>query len=239
VLYRLVARVGFPAAGALLDALELEDDRTARWRLFEMLAQLGSEVGNAVVVRLPGAPRYVQRNLLLLMARLETWPKDFSALPYAKHPDPRVRREAYALLLRDPTTRAESIALAVSDTDERIVRAALNAALEGGCPREAVGVLTERLDQRSLDGMMAVLAIRVIAPVRLPVVLDVLVKSALSRKRTWFFGRKLAPRSQPMLAALSALAWTWAQEPQAMKVLSLAERDPDSAVQNAIRSRGP
>jgi hypothetical protein len=239
VLYRLVARVGFPAAGALLDALELEDDRTARWRLFEMLAQLGPDVGNAVVARLPGSPWYVQRNLLLLMARLETWPKDFTAKPYAKHPDPRVRREAYALLLRDHETRAESIALAVADSDERIVRAALNAALEGGCPREAVGVLTERLDQRSLDGMMAVLAIRVIAPVRLPVVLDVLVKSALSRKRTWFFGRKLAPRSQPMLAALSALAWTWAQEPQAMKVLSLAERDPDSAVQNAIRSRGP
>jgi hypothetical protein len=239
VLYRLVARVGFPAAGALLDALELEDDRTARWRLFEMLAQLGPDVGNAVVARLPGSPWYVQRNLLLLMARLETWPKDFTAKPYAKHPDPRVRREAYALLLRDHDTRAESIALAVADSDERIVRAALNAALEGGCPREAVGVLTERLDQRSLDGMMAVLAIRVIAPVRLPVVLDVLVKSALSRKRTWFFGRKLAPRSQPMLAALSALAWTWAQEPQAMKVLSLAERDPDSAVQNAIRSRGP
>jgi hypothetical protein len=238
VLYRLVARVGFPAAGALLDALELEDDRTARWRLFEMLAQLGPEVGNAVMARLPGSPWYVQRNLLLLMARLETWPKDFTAHPYAKHPDPRVRREAYALLLRDPATRAESIGLAVADSDERIVRAALNAALEGGCPREAVGVLTERLDQRSLDGMMAVLAIRVIAPVRLPVVLDVLVKSALSRKRTWFFGRKLAPRSQPMLAALSALAWTWAQEPQAMKVLSLAERDPDSAVQNAIRSRG-
>jgi hypothetical protein len=204
-----------------------------------MLAQLGPDVGNAVVARLPGSPWYVQRNLLLLMARLETWPKDFTAKPYAKHPDPRVRREAYALLLRDHETRAESIALAVADSDERIVRAALNAALEGGCPREAVGVLTERLDQRSLDGMMAVLAIRVIAPVRLPVVLDVLVKSALSRKRTWFFGRKLAPRSQPMLAALSALAWTWAQEPQAMKVLSLAERDPDSAVQNAIRSRGP
>ena len=138
VLYRLVARVGFPAAGALLDALELEDDRTARWRLFEMLAQLGPDVGNAVMARLPGSPWYVQRNLLLLMARLETWPKDFTALPYAKHPDPRVRREAYALLLRDPATRAESIALAVADSDERIVRAALNAALEGGCPREAV-----------------------------------------------------------------------------------------------------
>jgi hypothetical protein len=239
VLYRLVARVGFPAAGALLDALELEDDRTARWRLFEMLAQLGPDVGNAVVARLPGSPWYVQRNLLLLMARLETWPKDFTAHPYAKHPDPRVRREAYALLLRDPATRAESIALAVSDSDERIVRAALNAALEGGCPREAIGVLTERLSDRSLEGMMAVLAIRVLAPIRLPAVLDVLVKCVLSKKRRWLFGRKLAPKSQPMLAALSALAWTWSKEPQAMKVLTLAENDPDSAVQNAIRSRGP
>jgi len=237
VLFRLVARVGFPAAGALLDALELEDDRTARWRLFEMLAQLGPKVGAAVVARLPGSPWYVQRNLLLLMARLETWPEGFTALPYAKHADPRVRREAYALLLRDASTRGESIALAVADVDERIVRAALNAALEGGCPREAVPVLTERLGARTLDGMMAVLAIRVIAPVRLPVVLDVLVKCVLSSKRRWFFGRKLAPKSQPMLAALTALASTWSLDPQAQKVLALAARDTDPAVQNAIRGR--
>ena len=237
VLYRLVARVGFPAAGALLDALELEDDRTARWRLFEMLAQLGPDVGNAVITRLPGAPWYVQRNLLLLMARLETWPKMFTPLPYAKHPDPRVRREAYALLLRDPSMRGEAITLAVADIDERIVRAALNAALEGGCPREAIAVLTERLTERSLDGMMAVLAIRVIAPIRLPIVLEVLVRSVLSKKRRWFFGRKLAPKSQPMLAALTALAATWSQEPMAQKVLSMAERDTDPAVQNAIRGR--
>jgi DNA-binding NarL/FixJ family response regulator len=70
-------------------------------------------------------------------------------------------------------------------------------------------------------------------------VLDMLVGCALSRKRTWLFRRKLAPRSQPMLAALSALAWTWAQDPQAMKVLALAARDQDSNVQNAIRARAP
>jgi len=150
---------------------------------------------------------------------------------------PRVRREAYALLLRDPATRAESVALAVMDDDERIVRAALNSALEGGCPREAIDVLTKRLDDRSLDGMLAVLAIRVITPIRLPSVLDVLIKSALSRKRRWFIWRRLAPKSQPMLAALSALAFTWPQDPKAMKVLSMAENDPDSSVQNAIRSR--
>ncbi len=237
VLYRLVARVGFPAAGALLDALELEDDRTARWRLFEMLAQLGPDVGNAVMARLPGSPWYVQRNLLLLMARLETWPKSFTPLPYAGHPDPRVRREAYALLLRDPATRGEAIAMAVADSDERIVRAALNAGLEGGCSREAITVITERLTARSLDGMMAVLAIRVIAPIRLPLVLDVLVKSVVSKKKRWFFWHKLAPKSQPMLAALAALATTWSKEPMAQKVLALAEADTDPAVQNAIRGR--
>ncbi len=237
VLYRLVARVGFPAAGALLDALELEDDRTARWRLFEMLAQLGPDVGNAVMARLPGSPWYVQRNLLLLMARLETWPKSFTPLPYAGHPDPRVRREAYALLLRDPATRGEAIAMAVADSDERIVRAALNAGLEGGCPREAIAVITERLAARSLDGMMAVLAIRVIAPIRLPLVLEVLVKSVVSKKKRWFFRHKLAPKSQPMLAALAALATTWSKEPMAQKVLVLAEADTDPAVQNAIRGR--
>jgi hypothetical protein len=237
VLYRLVARVGFPAAGALLDALELEDDRTARWRLFEMLARLGPEVGGAVVQRLPGAPWYVQRNLLLLLARLETWPEGFTPLPYASHQDPRVRREAYALLLRDPATRAEAIALAVADGDDRIVRAALTAALEGGCPREAIPVLTERIAAHTLDGMMAVLAIRVIAPIRLPAVLDVLIRSALSAKRRWLFGRRLAPSSQPMLAALTGLAATWSQEPRAMKVLALAARETDPAIQQAIRGR--
>jgi hypothetical protein len=238
VLYRLVARVGFPAAGALLDALEVEDERTARWRLFEMLAQLGPEVGNAVMARLPGSPWYVQRNLLLLMARLETWPPTFTPLPYAKHQDPRVRREAYALLLRDPATRGEAIAMAVADVDERIVRAALNAALEGGCPREAIPELTQRLSERTLDGMLAVLAIRVLTPIRLPEVLDVLVSSALSRKRRWFFWRKLASRSQPMLAALGALSATWSGEPAAMRVLAMAQRETDPAVQNALRGRG-
>lgn len=237
VLYRLVARVGFPAAGALLDALEVEDERTARWRLFEMLAQLGPDVGNAVMARLPGSPWYVQRNLLLLMARLETWPPTFSPLPYAKQPDPRVRREAYALLLRDTATRAEAITMAVADVDERIVRAALNAALEGGCPREAIPVLTERLTERTLDGMLAVLAIRVLAPVRLPEVLEVMINSVIAQKRRWLFWRKLASKSQPMLAALTVLSTMWSADPAAMRVLAMAERDADPAVRSALRGR--
>jgi hypothetical protein len=98
-------------------------------------------------------------------------------------------------------------------------------------------VLTARLRERSLDGMLAVLAIRVLTPIRLPEILDVLVNSALARKRSWFIWRKLARKSQPMLAALSALSATWSGEPAAMRVLAMAAHDTDPAIQNALRGR--
>ena len=65
-----------------------------------------------------------------------------------------------------------------------------------------------------------------------------LVKSALARKRRWFFFRRLASKSQPMLAALTALSATWSGDPAAMRVLAMAERETDPAIQNALRGRG-
>jgi hypothetical protein len=85
--------------------------------------------------------------------------------------------------------------------------------------------------------MLAVLAIRVLTPIRLPEVLEVLVNSALARKRRFFFWRKLASKSQPMLAAITALSATWTGEPAAMRVLAMAGRETDPAVQNALRGR--
>ena len=235
VLYRLVSRVGFPAAGALLDALELEDERGARWKLFEMLTQLGPEVGDAVVARLPKAQWFVQRNLLLLMGRLPQWPAGFSAEPYARNPDARVRREAYALLLNDEKLRDKAVADAVGDEDERIVRAGLNIAAERGCPRDAMPVLTARLAAHSLDGMLGVLAVKVLQPVRLQAVLDCLVAATLAPKRRFQFRRRLAPKTPVTVAALAALATTWKQEPAAQKVLSIAARDDDPEIQAALR----
>jgi hypothetical protein len=239
VLYRLVSRVGFPAAGALLDALELEDERGARWKLFEMLTQLGPEVGHAVVARLPKAQWFVQRNLLLLMGRLPQWPEGFSAEPYARNPDARVRREAYALLLNDDKLRDKAIADAVADEDERIVRAGLNVASERGCPRDAMPVLAARLTKHSLEGMLGVLAVRVLQPVRLQAVLDCLVAATLAPKRRFQFRRKLAPKSPVTVAAIAALATTWSQEPAAQKVLAIASRDSDPEIQAALRGSRP
>ena len=237
VLHRLVTRVGYPAAGALLDALEGEDERGARWKLFEMLAQLGPKVGDAVVARLPKGPWTLQRNLLLLLGRLEEWPAGFSPAPYAKNPDARVRREAYALLLADPKTRDKAISDAVADADERIVRAGLNSALENGCPRDAIPVLTRRLTEHSLDGMMGALAVKVIAPVRLTPVYECLVAATLAPKRRFQFRRKLAPKSPIVVAAIAVLATTWGMEPATQKVLAVAARSDDPEIQAALRGK--
>ncbi len=239
VLHRLVTRVGFPAAGALLDALEKEDDRTARWKLFEMLSQLGPEVGDAVVARLPKAKWFVQRNLLLLMGRLPEWPEGFTPRDYAHNPDARVRREAYALLLHDPRTCDQAIVDAVADEDERIVRAALTAASERGCPRDAIPVLTKRLTAHTMDGMLGVLAIKVLTPIRLGAVLDCLVAATLAPRRRFQFRRKLAPKSPVTLAALALLATTWVKDPAAQKVLATAARESDPEILAAVRGSRP
>jgi hypothetical protein len=237
VLHRLVSRVGYPAAGALIDALEGEDERDARWKLFEMLAQLGPKVGDVVVARLPKGPWTLQRNLLLLLGRLPEWPAGFSPAPYAKNPDARVRREAYALLLADPKSRDKAIADAIADSDERIVRAGLNSAAERGCPRDAVPVLTRRLSDGSLDGMMGALAVKVLAPVRLTPVYDCLVAVTLAPKRRFQFRRKLSVKSPTMLAALGVLASSWGMEPVTQKVLAAAARSDDPEIKAALRGK--
>jgi len=235
VLHRLVTRVGPPASGALLDALEHEEDRNARWKLFEMLAHLGPEVGKAAVARLPKAPWTMQRNLLLLIGRLGAWPEGFTPLPYAKNPDARVRREAFALLLADEQLRDKGISDAIGDSDERIVRAGLTAAAERGCPRDAIPALVRRLGEGSFDGMLGALAVKVLAPVRLSAVLECLVSVSLAPRRRFQLRRRLAAKSPAMLAALGVLATTWGADGAAQKVLAIASRSDDPEVKGALR----
>ncbi len=150
-----------------------------------------------------------------------------------------MRREAYALLLNDDKLRDKAIADAVADEDERIVRAGLNVASERGCPRDAMPVLAARLTKHSLEGMLGVLAVRVLQPVRLQAVLDCLVAATLAPKRRFQFRRKLAPKSPVTVAAIAALATTWSQEPAAQKVLAIASRDSDPEIQAALRGSRP
>ncbi|MDQ6831712.1 MAG: hypothetical protein M3081_22885 [Gemmatimonadota bacterium] len=239
VLGRLVSRVGFPAATPLVDALEHEDDSQARWKLFEIIAQLGPGIGDIIVKRLPQAPWYLQRNLLLLMGRLPEWPAAFNPVPYTEHEDSRVRREAFALVLKqsDPRgrwTRETSISRGLRDLDERIVRAALTAAQNHGCPGDAVTIVANGLRDGSITGPLADLAVRTIAPTRAPHALKAIAQIAMSSKRRWF-RRPLAEKTSTLLAALSALAEFWPQDATAQQVLALAARSKDADVLLAIQ----
>ncbi|MEP6692599.1 MAG: hypothetical protein ABJD07_15690, partial [Gemmatimonadaceae bacterium] len=238
VLERMIARVGFAAAAPLLDALEHEDDSQARWKLFEILATLGPRIGDAIVQRLPNAPWYLQRNLLLLMGRLTEWPAEFNPVPYTQAADARVRREAFALVLKahDPRgrwSRDEAVSRGLRDGDERIRRAALTAAQAIGCPKDAVPIVAEGLRDGSLAGPLGELAVRTLAPVRSATALKALVQ--VSSGGTRWFRRTLAPKSPMLLAALAALTDNWSAESSAQAVLAVAARSKDADVLAAIR----
>jgi hypothetical protein len=234
VLGRLVASVGYPSAPALLDALEREEDRKQRDELYEMLAGLGPRAAAALIPRLSRAETEYLRRLLMLLNKMSEIPEDFSAQPYAGHSDAGVRREAFALLLRDPISRNKAIADGIADSDVGVNRLALKVASEFGCPKVAVPVLTRRLSDRTLDAMLGATAVRVLAPVRHPAVLSSFVSVCIAPRRRLFLFRRLSDKSPTMVAALGALARGWASAPQAARVLKMAYRSSDPEIQSML-----
>lgn len=227
----LVQQLGERAVDPLLDVLETATSRAIRRRVLQTLGGLGSDVADAAIARLPSAPWYFQRNLLILLDKLDVWPDGFSLTPYATHADARVRREAIRALLRMPSERSGAMVAALRDRDEQVTRIALKAAL-GDCPSNALRAIVERLARRDLDADLDLLAIRVVAASRMPEALQCLLDSAQSGGG-WFRGRRLATKSPRLLAALAGLAANWASDPGAAVVLAKAARHQDAAVRAA------
>jgi hypothetical protein len=236
VLGRLVTRVGPPSAAALLDALDAEEDRGSKAKLLDMLAALGSPVAKEVIGRVQRAQGSQLRTLLFLLNRIPELPDTFSALPYTADRDNGIRREAYTLLLKDPLARNKAIAAGLADNDDGVNRIALRAAQEFGCPNNAVPVLARRLRDRSLDAMLGATAVRVLAPMRQPVVLDSFVSVCLSQRRRFLPFKTLSDKSPVMLAALGALARGWSGDPGAAKVIRLAHRSKDVEIKSMLDS---
>jgi hypothetical protein len=234
---RIIQRMGLAAAEPMLDVLEITESRHIRRRLLTRLTQLGNDVGPLLQARLPGAPWFVQRNLLALMAALPTWPPEFTPRPYADNDDPRVRREALKLMFRVPEMREEAILEGIADDDDQIIRLALGAALER-CPSSAASRLVTLINSRSRDAELRALAIRVLAQVPTVATRNWLLEHAVT-KRQWFRGRKLHPKSPELLAILSVLASRWASHPAAAEVIKIASRSPDPDIRTAVTSPPP
>lgn len=234
----VVRRLGDRAAGPLLDALGGSTSRATRRKVLGLLAQLGPALGPAAVARLPKAPWYFQRNLLILIDRLGAWPAGFSLAPYASHADARVRREAVRMMLRmaPAAHRDGAILAALADPDEQVVRLALGAAAEA-CPAAAIPRIARRVTDRELESDLDLLAIKVLATSTDPAALECLL-SCVTTGRGWFGGRRLAARSPRLLAALAGLVAHWPADPRAVPVLARANRHPDPAVRNAVARWG-
>ena len=226
----LVSRLGLKAVDALLDHLGRTDDRSTRASLMKQLLALGSQMGDVAVARLPHAPWHLQRNILVLIGRLGSWPQGFSPLSYAAHLDPRIRREGIKLLLESSAHMVEGALLGLRDSDHGVVFLALNAALES-CPHEAIPlVATIAVDPgRPQDVRMT--SLRILSRSRSPEALKVLLAYARQRRR--WFGRRLPPKSPELLAALSALAVYWKDDPRASEVLAHAMRHSDPEIRAA------
>ncbi len=82
----LVGRLGLQAVNSLLDHLGRTDDRSTRATVMRQLLALGPRAGEVAVARLPEAPWYLQRDILVLIGRLGGWPT--GSLPSATRPTP-------------------------------------------------------------------------------------------------------------------------------------------------------
>ena len=226
----LVGRLGIGAANSLLDHLGRTDDRSTRAALLKQLLALGPRIGEVAVARLRDAPWYLQRNILVLIGRLGTWPEGFSPLSYAAHSDTRIRREGIKLLLESPAHVAEGVLLGLRDADEGIVGVALRAALES-CPPDALPLLEWIAMDTRRSSEIRVPTLRTLARTRTPQALKVLLAQAQHRRR--WFGRRLASKSPELLAAVSGLASYWRDHPMATELLSHALQHSDPEIRAA------
>ena len=226
-------KVGAAAAVPLLDALELATSRSNRAALLKHLTALGPACAGTAAARLPGAPWYLKRNILLLISQWGAWPDGFDPLPFASEGDVRVRREAVKLLLASDAHRASTMVASLGDRDDVIVALGL-AAATGGCPPAALPLVRQFATTPGRGAAIRAQAVRVLARSGSPEDVELLV--TLARAHRHWLRRPLAPRSPTMLAAIAGLAQHWPHEPRAAAVLHDALHHRDLQVRNAAKA---
>jgi hypothetical protein len=234
VLERLCRALGLAAVEPLLDAYDAGRHQRP---IADLLPTLGEDAAAMIIARLDGARAQSLRALLQLLHRFERLPQGWSARGLLlRHADAEVRREALKLELRDPALRDDAIHLALVDLDERVVRAAMAAAMTG-CPAAAVPTLMRKADDAELPDEVRVGAVRVLAVVTDAGARDWLVSRVTTRAGLMRRVR-LAPRTPVRMAALLALATSWGHDPAVAEVLELARRSADAEIRAAAATRG-
>jgi hypothetical protein len=230
----LVSRLGALAVDPLLDVLEDASDRSARARTLRLLVTIGPPVAPVAAARLKNAPWFVQRNLLALLRMLKVWPAGFSAVTYARHPDLRLRREAYKLLLEFPEHRASAIMHGLGDETLEIVTLVLRAAVDD-CPPDALRAVERFMADWRRPAELRAIAVRALGRANGPHMLAQLLDLAGTRRH--FFGWRIEAKSPVVLAAVSVLARNWGGHPQVVGLLREARDHDDPEIRLAAKVR--
>jgi hypothetical protein len=234
VIEALAAQLGAAGTEPLLDLLERAADRSVRARAMRLLEALGPAAAPAAAARLRDAPWYVQRNLLVLLRLLRTWPPEFSAVPYARHAEPRLRREAYKLMLEFPAQRGSAIIRGLHDADPGIVSLILRSAYDD-CPPEALPPVGRFAGDHRRPADLRALAVRVLGRGSGQKELPALISLVGTRRHV--LGWRLETKSPVVVAALAALARHWSGHPEVDGLLAAAGNHEDPEIRLAAQMR--
>ena len=231
----LLPRLSLEGYEPLLDALGESPSRMVRRRLLDLLGRTRVDITPLVIVRLADKRWFVQRNMLMLLARSRSLPPTFSAIPWTRHPDARVRSEALRLQLTLPHEREVGVLASLTDRDKRIVHLGLTA-IGDDCPPQLAEYVIDLALASDVGEDSRVLAVNSLARLPLDSVLDALLE--LSDGGRSFFGRlRLPPKTPVLVAVIRALSLTWSHDRHAAAVLAAAARSSDPELRQAVSAQ--
>ncbi|HEV7587421.1 MAG TPA: HEAT repeat domain-containing protein [Longimicrobium sp.] len=231
----LCARLGKAAVPALLDELVESENRGVRRAALARLAAMGPAAAAEAQRRLDDPRWYVARNLLGLLGQLGAAPEPAVLARLLRHPDERVRREAFKLAFPLAEERPRALSLGLVDADPQVLRLAL-AECQRGCPAAALPLVCRRIGDPALEPELRVLAVRALGASREPLALRTLVRLA-DGGRSLLGRRRLAAGSAELVAAVAALAAGWSADADAAAVLALARKSADAQLRVAVEGR--
>jgi hypothetical protein len=228
----LLPRLSIDGYEPLLEALGASPSRAVRRRLLDLLGRTTVDIAPLVIARLKDDRWYVQRNMLMLLARTRQVPRTFSAVPWTQHPDVRVRSEAIRLQLTLPHESELGLDAALNDPDPRIVHVGLTT-LRDQCPPQFIDRVIDLALASDLGEDSRLLAVNSLSRERNGDVLDAFLQLSVAGRS--FFGRtRLLPKSPVLIAVLRALAATWSGDSRARSVIGAARRSSDADIRQAV-----
>ncbi|TVP44985.1 MAG: HEAT repeat domain-containing protein [Gemmatimonadales bacterium] len=229
---RIVDALGDDAIEPLFERLVGSESRAVRRKIFDRLAAMGPRITPIILHYLASDLWFVQRNMLALLQRMPVLPAGFSPVQYMVSHDVRVRREALPLAFRDPGNREPALAVALRDSDERVVRGGL-LELQEGVPEAVIPALVANVLEGGGHPHLRSLAARALGRSQSPAARDALIRVCTGDRGLLARRPRLAPATPEVIAAVHALAEGWTGDPDARWVLEAGLHSEDPRVRAA------